>query len=107
MSTPQKFRKLPVIVEAMQVPEGGQSQGNLMHWIRNHGGGVTAYDYAVKRYEKPLSDGSYYQWTSLSIGTLEGRMSARVGDWIVRGIRGEFYPVKRAIFDATYEAVQQ
>lgn len=41
----------------------------------------------------------------LIIGTLEGNMSADVGDWIIRGVKGEVYPCKPDIFAATYEAV--
>src|SRR5437868_2249090 len=39
------------------------------------------------------------------IHTLEGDMRAELGDWIVKGVKGEFYPVKPDIFEATYEAV--
>ena len=42
---------------------------------------------------------------SLFIETLEGAMRADKGDWIVKGLEGEFYPVKPRIFAATYEAV--
>lgn len=41
----------------------------------------------------------------LVIQTVEGEMTARIGDWIVRGIQGEFYPVRDAIFRATYDQV--
>lgn len=41
----------------------------------------------------------------IAIKTLEGVMHARLGDWIIRGVEGEFYPCKPGIFDATYEAV--
>ncbi|TPM89872.1 hypothetical protein [Mesorhizobium sp. B2-1-3A] len=41
----------------------------------------------------------------LYIGTLEGTMAAMPGDWIIRGVKGEIYPCKPDIFDATYEAV--
>ena len=37
------------------------------------------------------------------IETLEGQMKAVAGDWIIRGVEGEFYPCKPAIFAATYE----
>ncbi len=40
----------------------------------------------------------------LLIETLEGEMTANVGDWIIRGVKGEFYPCKPDIFAATYEA---
>jgi hypothetical protein len=42
-------------------------------------------------------------YRSLEIETLEGVMTAQPGDWIIRGIAGEFYPCKREIFTATYE----
>jgi len=41
----------------------------------------------------------------LKIFTLEGKMNADVGDWIIKGVKGEFYPCKPDIFAATYEAV--
>ena len=48
----------------------------------------------------PGSGGDVY------IGTLEGVMHAGPGDWIVRGVRGELYPVRDDIFEATYEPVE-
>jgi hypothetical protein len=42
----------------------------------------------------------------LVIHTLEGTMSAQPGDWIIRGVQGEFYPCKPDIFDQTYEPVE-
>jgi hypothetical protein len=40
------------------------------------------------------------------IQTLEGDMHANPGDWIIKGVKGEFYPCKPDIFAATYEAVE-
>lgn len=42
---------------------------------------------------------------NLVIPTLEGDMTAKPGDWVIRGINGELYPLKPDIFEATYEAV--
>lgn len=42
---------------------------------------------------------------ALFVGTLEGRHIASPGDWIIRGVKGELYPVKPDIFEATYGAV--
>jgi hypothetical protein len=42
-----------------------------------------------------------------AIVTLEGEMTAQIGDWIVQGIQGEFYPVRDTIFRATYDEVSQ
>ena len=41
----------------------------------------------------------------ITIITLEGKMEANVGDWIIKGVKGEFYPCKPDIFEATYEPV--
>lgn len=43
--------------------------------------------------------------TGLNIKTLEGEMSATKGDWIIKGVQGEFYPCKPDIFNETYELV--
>ena len=46
-----------------------------------------------------------YDGKELYIKTLEGRMHVSKGDWIIRGVQGEFYPCKPDIFDQTYEPV--
>ena len=43
--------------------------------------------------------------SQMFIRTLEGEMAASAGDWIIRGVKGEFYPIKPDIFAATYEEV--
>jgi len=43
---------------------------------------------------------------TLDIPTLEGTMTASPGDWIIKGVKGEFYPCKPDIFEATYDAVE-
>lgn len=40
---------------------------------------------------------------TMLIDTLEGSMTARSGDWVIRGVKGELYPCKPDIFEATYE----
>lgn len=42
----------------------------------------------------------------LVIDTLEGQMQAQPGDWIIRGVQGEYYPIKPSIFESTYEPVE-
>ncbi len=81
-----KFRKKPVVVEARQW-EGLHSKEELALWLR----------------WLPISVG--FVGEDLSIKTLEGVMIAKPGDWIIRGIAGEFYPCKPDIFEATYELV--
>ena len=43
----------------------------------------------------------------LAINTLEGTMNASPGDWIIRGIKGEYYPCRDDIFQATYMRVEE
>lgn len=77
------FRKKPVEIEAVQWT--GDNPGQLVGWM-------TTSSYLIE-------DGG------LLIKTLEGTMVAQPGDWIIKGIRGEFYPCKPDIFADTYEEV--
>ncbi len=43
----------------------------------------------------------------LEIGTLEGSMICNVGDWLIRGVKREFYPIKDEIFQASYEVAEE
>jgi hypothetical protein len=82
-----QYRKRAVVIEARQLtPENGP---DLWEWAES------------KPFYSP--DGKV---DGLTIYTLEGRMKADFGDWIVKGVRGEFYPVKPDIFEETYEPVQ-
>ena len=92
--TAQRFRKKPVEIEAMQWDGSLKSTDDVTHWCGGR------YDYEVK----PSDHTDKAEW--ISIPTLEGVMRADVGDWIIRGVAGEFYPVKDTIFQETYEAVE-
>lgn len=81
------FRKKPVTIEARQFTDFGDGIHDLLAWC----GGMGSRD-ALGRI--------------IEIETLEGTMLARPGDWIIKGVKGEFYPIKNEIFAATYEAVQ-
>jgi len=81
---PHRFRKRPVVIEAARV-NGVSGAWMVMRWIEQNGG----------RCDKN-QDG-------LSIETMEGWMHASHGDWVIRGVAGEFYPCKPDIFEQTYE----
>ncbi len=81
-----KYSKKPVVIEAVQVTD---RTFNDPHPNDEHIPGVI-YD--------PMS-------RQAEIKTLEGTMTARIGDWIIRGIEGELYPCKPDIFAATYDPV--
>lgn len=82
-----RFRKKPVVIEAMQFTNDNKK--HLFRWLTS--------DY----YENDL-DGR----PVLVILTLEGNMIAQIGDWIIKGVNGEFYPCKPHIFEQTYEPVE-
>jgi len=77
-----KFQKKPVVIEARQVTDGDAS--SVAEWCggRLHCGDVDLPGIYIK--------------------TLEGEMLASPGDWVIKGVKGEFYPCKPDIFEATY-----
>lgn len=85
----QMFRKRPVVIEAWQAT-GIREMGRIVKWIEAEGGSAV--------YRAPVSFGP-----AIDISTLEGTMECSLGDWIIRGVQGEFYPCKPDIFEATYE----
>lgn len=81
-----RYRKKPVEVEAMRVA-WGSSVTDVINFV-----GVANF----------LTEGNDYY-----IKTLEGNMRISVGDYIIRGVNGEFYPCKPDIFEKTYEKVEE
>ena len=82
------FRKKPVVIEAWQVTNESMN-ARMPDWL------FAAYR-ANQAWNEPDLSGIY-------IVTLEGTMRAGLGDWIICGIKGELYPCKPDIFEATYE----
>ena len=97
MSKASKYRKKPVVIEAMQF-ESGKNPG--------HGYEVAAWCGGRFNTDVKPSDHTDVRY-SISIPTLEGVMTADEGDWIIRGVQGEFYPCKPDIFAATYESPEE
>jgi len=80
-----KYRKKPVVIEAVQFDGTlGSLEGINIPEVSQDLGSSTC-----------------------QIPTLEGVMTAQPGDWIIRGVKGEFYPCKPDIFAATYEPAEQ
>lgn len=88
-----KFRKKPVVIEAIQW-NGAGLQLPLPDWL-----------VAALHKDAPESGAIIRDGNSLNIYTLEGCMRAAPDDWVICGIKGELYPCKPDIFSATYEAV--
>lgn len=85
------YRKRPVLIEAYQLAEG--------NWDKLH---LWSGALIQTRFRDGERDKREH---CLVIPTLEGEMLAEPGDWIVKGVKGEFYPVKDDIFQLTYEPV--
>lgn len=96
------YRKRPVEVEARQLVGSNAEIHGVYQWIEsNTQGSFNPLDSEVL-----VSGVSIDPATgSLLIATLEGVMQANPGDYIIRGVSGEFYPCKPDIFEATYERV--
>lgn len=88
-----KYRKKPVIIDAIQW------NGCNMLDIENFAKGFV--DFSEIR--KSDSDNYIPAQFNLSINTLEGTMQANYGDYIIKGVKGEFYPCKPEIFEKTYD----
>lgn len=82
----ETFRKKPIVIEAVQLLDDLGCHIAVVDWIRENGGQARI----------PMESCIYIQ-------TLEGEMRADLGDWVIRGVKGEFYPCKPDIFVATYE----
>ena len=80
-----KYRKKPIVIEAKRLSVDNQLK--ICDWIGS-GNRQTFWDSG-----------------EIDIITLEGTMRAHIGDWIIKGVSGEFYPCKPDIFELTYELV--
>lgn len=82
-----RFRKLPIVVEAMHFD--GNNYPEIRRWMYG--------DLVSKAPDL---------WT-FEIKTLDGVMQVSAGDWVIKGVKGEFYPCKSDIFEKSYKAVKE
>ncbi len=96
-----RFKKKPVVIEAVQLTWGNWNEMcNFLDGIiseSNPGRDVATFS------DRCGEQGPTY--IELTIPTLEGDHVAKHGDWIIKGVKGEFYPCKPDIFEETYEKV--
>lgn len=86
----KKYRKKPVVIEALQFIDEADRLVELSEFVDNQ-------DLRVD-YKDPKNP-------VLKLDTLEGVMTASIGDYIIKGVNGEFYPCKPDIFLKTYDEV--
>ena len=90
-----KFRKKPVVIEAIQFVDDDEALRKLSLWF-NGNATFPNSNIHIQYGKKPKT---------ITILTLEGVMTANIGDYIIKGVNGEFYPCKEDIFWKTYEGV--
>jgi hypothetical protein len=92
--TIRRYVKRPVEIEAIQFSGEQDSANEILEWAAASGSAETIQ---FRSFPEPI----------LSIRTLEGDMKASPGDYIIRGIAGEFHACKPDIFDDSYEVVRE
>ena len=93
----QKFRKKPVVIEAIQWT--GQNHREMFDFLTGK----------TDEYIQAAGENFYIDHGKVSGGlvikTLEGEHVASIGDYIIKGVNGEFYPCKPDIFEKSYDAI--
>lgn len=95
-----RYRKKPVVIEAIQWT--GENQREMFDFLTN----------SEKKDEYMEAFGEHFRIDhaavkgGLVIKTLEGNHLANIGDYIIKGVAGEFYPCKPDIFEKTYEVAE-
>lgn len=92
-----KYRKKPVVVEAVQW--NGHNINEIREFV---GQSLVEYKEEIRTWMKNVVT---IRTIAIEIRTLEGTYHASIGDYIIKGVQGEFYPCKPDIFKQTYEAV--
>ncbi len=92
-----KYRKKPVVIEAIQW------NGINLTEIEDFVGEDMEYDINVAAWKA----GACAPHVDMTIHTLEGDHICTIGDYIIKGVNGEFYPCKPDIFEKTYEVVEE
>lgn len=96
----KQFRKKSIVIEAIEFDGTMPAVDAICAWARQYwvGKQIPAFStMLVLDYENTV--------LALEVPTIEGRVKAQRGDYIIKGIQGEIYPCKRDIFEQTYEAV--
>ena len=91
----KKYVKKPVEIEAMQWTGFNPTE------IKEFAGD----NVEIKYYDAAYEAGAGPMMATITIHTLEGDMKANHGDYIIKGVKGEFYPCRQDIFEQTYEEV--
>ena len=93
-----QYRKKPVVIEAVQW-NGKDNLNEVCEFLGSH---LNGFEKCYLPNKRPDQEDTV---TKLIIHTLEGSHDASIGDYIIKGVKGEFYPCKPDIFELTYDTV--
>ena len=97
-----KFRKKPVVIEAFQMTREARANNvDWPEWLNAAWNEERGAEGSVYPTEEGTGDGT------LSVGTLEAQQLISWDDYVIQGVQGELYPCKPAIFEATYDPVEE
>ena len=99
-----KYRKRPVVIDAVQFTGTNHPEVCAFFGGEEDGAPHEHFDSTESGFDPTFHPN--FVGGCVEIYTLEGVMTADEGDWIIRGVQGEFYPCKPDIFEATYEPVE-
>lgn len=89
----RSYRKKPVVIEAIQFTGSFRNYAEILNWTGR----------SIQADTNEAGDGVDLLW----VPTPEGTFTAVIGNWIIKGVKGEIYPCDPDIFEATYEAVEE
>lgn len=98
----QRFRKKPVEIDAVRVPLYSEYSADIKAYLDD---AIALADWCEGGVGHLMNMDDEDGGPHLLIHTLEGTMRAQPGDWVIRGVEGEFYPCKPEIFAKTYDEV--
>lgn len=100
-----RYRKKPVVVDAFQVTTARfYDTARWPQWVREAWERQAGTPGSLYR---PYFSTGDHPMVGLTVGTLEGPLNVSVNDWLIKGVKGEIYPCKPDVFEATYEEVEE
>lgn len=97
----KKYKKKQVVIEAIKFDGSFRSFTKIKDWMCDNGFNYVSIIKEVSKVSKEVVN------ITICIPTLEGTMEANKGDYVIKGIKNEFYPCKPDIFEMSYEEVEE
>lgn len=104
-----KYKQKPIIIEAKKFPDNGPEQIEILNWVEKGKGVLHVYDIELEKNIKHPT-GATWRWKNGYLWSQKKNPAkssiVNIGDWIIKGITGEFTCCNPDIFDAIYEKIE-